>query len=347
MSAPASNPASTSRTAGARGIPEASPLLIAAAPAIFLLFWSGGFAAGKVGLGYTGPLTFLAVRYALVLVILLPLLLVMRPPLPRTWVAWGHLAVVGFLIQGVYFGLGYVALGTTISSGAAALIVSLQPVLVALLAPRFTGERVGPSVWIGLGLGLAGAALVILARSTVEALPVVGVLAATGALGGMTIGTLYEKRFGVSQHPVTANTVQYAAGLVTTLPLALLFEDHRVAWSLPFALSLTYLIVGNSLIAMTLLLMMIRRGEVSRVSALFFLVPPMAALIGWIVLDEQMPPLAWVGLALAAVGVALATHADQFANIRRRLRVSDSRPAVQSMGLPPLARSELPQDGRH
>jgi drug/metabolite transporter (DMT)-like permease len=290
-----------------------------AAPAIFLLFWSGGFAAGKVGLGYTGPLTFLAVRYSLVLLVLLPLLLIMRPPLPRTPAAWGHLAVVGFLIQGLYFALGYLALAMNISSGAVALIVSLQPILVALAAPRTSGERVGRWAWTGLGLGLAGAALVILARSAVEELPVLGVLAAVGALGGMTIGTLYEKRFGINQHPVTANTIQYAAGLAATLPLAFLLEDHAVTWSPPLALSLLYLIVCNSLIALTLLLMMVRGGEVSRVSALFFLVPPMAALIGWLALDEQMPPLAWFGLGLAAAGVALATRADRLPDLRSRL----------------------------
>jgi drug/metabolite transporter (DMT)-like permease len=290
-----------------------------AAPAIFLLFWSGGFAAGKVGLAYTGPLTFLAVRYALVLLVLLPLVLIMRPPLPRTAAAWGHLAMVGFLIQGLYFSLGYLALAMNISSGAVALIVSLQPILVALAAPRISGERVGRWAWIGLGLGLAGAALVILARSTVEALPVLGVLTAIGALGGMTIGTLYEKRFGISQHPVTANTIQYAAGLATTLPLALLLEDHTVEWSLPLGLSLLYLIVCNSLIALTLLLMMIRSGEVSRVSALFFLVPPMAAVIGWLVLGEQMPPLAWGGFALAAAGVAMATRTDRLSRMRSRV----------------------------
>jgi drug/metabolite transporter (DMT)-like permease len=292
-----------------------------AAPAIFLLFWSGGFAAGKVGLGYSGPLTFLTVRYALVLLILLPLVLIMRPPLPRTPAAWGHLAVVGFLIQGLYFSLGYLALAMNISSGAVALIVSLQPILVALAAPRISRERVGRWAWIGLGLGLAGAALVILARSAVESLPMLGVLAAIGALGGMTIGTLYEKRFGITQHPVTANTIQYAAGLLTTLPLAFLLEDRTVQWSLPLGLSLLYLIVCNSLIALTLLLMMIRSGEVSRVSALFFLVPPMAALIGWLLLDEQMPPLAWVGFALAAAGVAIATRANHLPVLRSRLGI--------------------------
>jgi drug/metabolite transporter (DMT)-like permease len=311
-----SAPATATRIAA---IPEASPLLLKVAPAIFLLFWSGGFAAGKVGVAYTGPLTFLAVRYALVLAILVPLLAVMRPPLPRTPAAWVHLVVVGLLIQGVYFALGYVALGMDISSGAVALIVSLQPILVGLLAPRTAGERVGGWGWVGLGLGLAGAALVILSRSTVEAVPGLGVLAAVGALGGMTAGTLYEKRFGISQHPVTANAVQYAAGLAATLPLALLLEDRAVEWTLPFALALLYLIVCNSLIALTLLLLMVRRGEVSRVSALFFLVPPMAALIGWLMLGEQMPPLAWFGLALAAAGVAIATRPRWLIGMRGRV----------------------------
>jgi drug/metabolite transporter (DMT)-like permease len=309
VSAPASIAGrAESRDAVAGHILGASPVLLKAAPAIFLLFWSGGFAAGKVGVAGAGPLTFLAIRYSLVLLILTPLLLLMRPPLPRTPAAWTHLAVVGFLIQGVYFSLGYLALAMNISSGAVALIVSLQPVLVGILAPRTAGERVGGWRWLGLALGLVGAALVILARSRVEAVPGLGVLAAVGALGGMTAGTLYEKRFGTAQHPITASAVQYAAGLGTTLPLAWLLEQHTITWSLPFALALAYLIVCNSLIALTLLLMMIRRGEVSRVSALFFLVPPLAALIGWLLLGEAMPPLAWLGLALAAAGVAIATR---------------------------------------
>jgi drug/metabolite transporter (DMT)-like permease len=165
---------------------------------------------------------------------------------------------------------------------------------------------------------LAGAAIVILARATAAALPLAGVVAALGSLAGITLGTLYEKRFGVAQHPVTSNAVQYAAGLAVTFPLAWGLEAHAVNWSVPFVAALGYLIVCNSLIAMTLLLMMIRVGEVSRVSALFFLVPPVAAVIGWIVLGEEMPPLAWVGLALAAAGVALATRAGRLPDVGRR-----------------------------
>jgi drug/metabolite transporter (DMT)-like permease len=197
------------------------------------------------------------------------------------------------------------------------LIVSLQPILVALAAPRLAAEQVSRHTWFGLGLGLLGTAIVITARSQVEALSTIGVPAAFGALACITAGTMYEKRYGVGHHPITANVVQCAAGLGVALPFALLREDLHVQWTTPFILALAYLVICNSLIAMTLLLLMIRHGEVSRVSALFFLVPPLAAVIGWLVLGEAMPPLAWVGLALAAAGVAQASGLNGIPRVRR------------------------------
>lgn len=294
---------------------EAAVLQVA--PIIFLLFWSGGFSAGKIGVAYTRPMTFLVVRYGIVLLLLAPLLLWKRPPLPATRAEWMHLAVVGVLIQGFYFALSYVALSSDMSSAAVAMIVALQPILIALVAPRLAGEEVSRSTWLGLGLGLFGTALVIMGRSQVEAISRIGVLAAFGALACITIGTMYEKRNGVGHHPITSNVVQYAAGMAVALPFALFREDLHVTWSTPFVLALTYLIVCNSLIAMTLLLLMIRNGEVSRVSALFFLVPPLAAVIGWLLLGEAMPPLAWAGLALAAAGVAIASGFGDRLRLRR------------------------------
>jgi drug/metabolite transporter (DMT)-like permease len=307
-------------SAAGRSIAAPSPVEATAlrvAPVIFLLFWSGGFSAGKIGVAYTGPMTFLVVRYGIVLLLLAPLLLWKRPPLPTTRAAWIHLAVVGVLIQGFYFALSYVALSSNMSSAAVALIVSLQPILVALVAPRLAAERVSRQTWCGLGLGLLGTVLVVTARSRVEAISTTGVIAAFAALACISAGTLYEKRYGVGHHPITSNVVQYAAGLGVALPFALLLEDFHVQWTTPFVLALAYLIICNSLIAMTLLLLMIRHGEVSRVSALFFLVPPLAAVIGWLLLGEAMPPLAWVGLAFAAAGVSLASGLSGIPRFRR------------------------------
>ncbi len=284
------------------------PLWLIAAPVLFLLLWSAGFGIAKLGLQHAPPLTLLAMRYVLVLVILLPLAAIIRPPLPRSLRAWVDVAVVGFLIQVVYFGLCYVAFKSGTSAGAVAIVVCLQPILVALIAPRFVGERISVRGWAGLALGLAGAALVILSRGSVASEGLFGIACAALALLGITGGTLWEKRFGVTHHPITSNLIQYATGAAFCVPLAWASEAFVVTWNLEFAAVLFYLVVANSLLAMSLLLAMIRAGEVSRVSSLFYLVPPLSALFAWPLLGEVMPPLGWAGMALAALGVALVNR---------------------------------------
>ena len=286
----------------------AKPLWLTTAPVVFLLFWSSGFTFAKLGLLYSEPMTFLALRFGLVLVVLVPLALLLRPGVPRRAADWGHLAVVGFLVQAVYFGLSYLSFAAGVSAGAVALIVSLQPILVAIAAPALAGERVSALRWLGLVLGLTGAAIVIVARSTIEAASAFGLVCAFVAMLGMTAAALYEKRFGLNHHPVTANLVQFAVGLAVILPLAYVMESMVVVWSGELIVSLGVLVIANSLIAVSLLLAMIRAGEVSRVSALMYLVPPLAALLAWPMLGEAMPPLAWLGLAVAAAGVVLATR---------------------------------------
>ena len=284
------------------------PSWLFAAPFLFLILWSGGYVAAKVGLRDIEPMTLLAVRYSLVVILMGVLFLILRPALPRTRGEWVHLAVVGVLIQTVYFGFSYFAFNTGLAAATVALVMSLQPILVAMLAPWLAGERVGPRRWAGLVLGLAGTVTVILARSQIETPSALGLVFSFVALFGMISATLYEKRSGVSAHPVTANLIGFAAGLVGILPAALLLEDQTINWTPSLVGVLGYLVLGNSLVATTVLLAMIRFGEVSRVSALMFLVPPLAAVLAWFLLDEVMPPLAWAGMVLAGVGVILATR---------------------------------------
>lgn len=278
-----------------------------AAPAAFVLLWSAGFTFVSLGLEDSEPLTFLALRYVAVVALLVPVFALVRPPLPSTRSEWRALVLTGLILQALYFALLYGAIALDAPAGTAALIVSLQPILVALAAPRFAGEHVDARRWLGLALGLAGAAEVIIARQGVEAIPAGALICTLAALSALTVGTLYENRFGAEQHPVTANLVQYTVALAIVAPAAALFEELHVDWTANLIVSLAYLVVANSLLAITLLLTMLRRGEASRVSALFFLTPPLAALIAWLILDEALPAAAWPGMVLAAVGVALAT----------------------------------------
>lgn len=288
--------------------PVAPPAWLKAAPALFLLLWSSGFVVLKVGLAYADPMTFLALRYACVVLILSPFMLVLRPPLPAGAAAWGHLAMVGLLLQAGYFCFTYLSLKQGMSAGGVALITSLQPILIGLLAPAIAHERVDARRWAGLALGVTGAALVIVAKASIDLLAPLGLLFAVSALLCITGGTLYEKRFGAQTHPITSNLVQYSVGLAVSAPLAFWLEPMRIEWTGALLGSLAYLVIGNSLVAITLLLTMIRHGEASRVSALFFLVPPCTALIALLILGEPIPALAWPGMALAALGILLVTR---------------------------------------
>lgn len=284
------------------------PAWLIAAPFLFLLLWSAGFALAKIGLRHAEPLTILALRYSLVVAALLPVALILRPKWPATRRAFCDIAITGFLIQVVYFALCYFAFKSGVSAGGVAIIVCLQPILVALIAPHFVNEPVSPARWLGLGLGLAGAATVILSRSTIAAENPLGVAATVVALFGITGGTLWEKRFGVTHHPVVTNLIQYGVGAAFTVPMAYASESMHIDWGWEIVAVLAYLVIGNSLIAITLLLAMIRAGEVARVSSLFYLVPPLSALFAWPLLGEVMPAMGWVGMALAGAGVAIASR---------------------------------------
>jgi drug/metabolite transporter (DMT)-like permease len=287
------------------------PLWLVFAPSIFLFVWSTGYVAAKFGLGFVEPFTFLVLRYGLIVLIMTALFVVLRPKLPKTAMDWGHLAIVGVLMQAVYFGFCYMAFNSGMAVGTLSLLLSLQPILVGLIAPRWSGEAVGLKQWLGLVFGLLGAVIVILARSDIEPPTILSFTFAFLALVGITSATLWEKRFGTSHHPVTANFVGFAAGLLGVLPFMFIFEELSVTWTWQLIVSLFWLVVGSSLIGVGLLWAMIRAGDVAKVSALFFMVPPLAAFFAWIVLDELMPPLAWVGMGVAAMGVYIATRKNK------------------------------------
>ena len=277
-------------------------------PIMFLILWSAGYVVAKVALVDAAPMALLALRFAAVIAIMAVLFAILRPPLPKTPKDWLHLGLVGFLMQTVYFGMAYFAFVNGVAAGMAALIFSLQPLLVGLLAPRWSAETVSWPQWLGLAIAMTGTFVVIVAQLKIDPPPLVGFGFAALALAGITLATLWEKRFGLSHNPVTANLVGYSAGLLGLLPFLTWADIPAVNWTTSFYWAFAYLVIGNSVIAVGLLLAMIRAGQVSRVSTLLFLVPPLAAFIAWVALDEPMPLMAWAGLIVSGFGVYLATR---------------------------------------
>jgi drug/metabolite transporter (DMT)-like permease len=277
---------------------------LAAMPSVFVLIWSTGFIVAKYAAPHAPPLTFLLYRFAGAIAVLLPIILVMRAPWPRTLAAWRDIALVGVLLQATYLGGVWMAIALGMPAGVSALLVGTQPLFTALFA--FTiGERATRLQWIGLLLGFAGIALVLSDRLTLAG---VGPLALTTnlvALAGITIGTLYQKKHGGAADLRTGSLIQFAASFVVMLPFALVLEPQHVDYTVEFWGALAWSVLALSLVAITLLLVMIRRGRATEVASLMYLTPPTTALFAWLIFGERLGVLAWSGVVVTMAGVAL------------------------------------------
>lgn len=277
-------------------------------PLFFVLLWSTGFLGARFGLPYAPPLTFLAIRYALVVVLMLPVAVLTRAAWPKTPAAMAHVAVSGLLMHGVYLGGVFTAIGLGLPSGITALVVGMQPLLTALCAGALLGERVRPAQWGGLLLGFAGVALVV--QSKLLAVPpdqALGMmLPALIALAGITAGTLYQKRFCPTFDLRSGAVVQFIPCLIATAAVAAATEPLTVQWTGEFLFALGWLVLVLSLGAVTLLNLLIRRGGAVNVASLFYLTPAVTALLAWALFDETLSPLALIGMSIAAGGVWLA-----------------------------------------
>lgn len=287
-----------------KGMPRQEIALLTI-PAAFVLLWSSGFIAAKIGLGHADTLTFLGLRYGVVTLLMAAVAVTMRAPWPKTWHEIGHIAVAGALLQALYFGGVWLAMGLGVGAGAAALIVCMQPILTAAVVGPLLGERVTLRHWLGLILGFIGVSLVVAHKLALGLGTVDGMVWAFVGLLGITFGTIYQKKFCAEMDPRTGSTIQFLTATVLIAPLAMVFEEGHIHWTPAFVAALAYMAVFLSLISMILLTVMIRRGAVSRMTSMFFLVPPMATFLGYLVLDEPVGMTTLIGMAVAVIGVAL------------------------------------------
>ncbi|HUF86782.1 MAG TPA: DMT family transporter [Thermohalobaculum sp.] len=282
-----------------------------AAPA-FVLFWSTGFIGAKYGLPYAEPATFLVLRFALASALLGAWVVLARAPWPSP-VQMRDAALVGVLLHAVYLGGVYQAIALGTEAWVSALIVGLHPVLTALIARRYLAERLGALQWTGIALGFLGVGLVVARKLDAGLGDWRGVALCLGSLVAISVASIVQKA-RAGDHPVRSSTlVQFLAAFAVLVPVALVFESREVQWTGTFALALGWLVVVLSLGALSLLLYMIRRGAASLVASLFFLVPPMTALMAWAIFGERMGPVEMAGVAATAVGVLMVNRPELFA----------------------------------
>ncbi|GGY00018.1 peptide ABC transporter ATP-binding protein [Litchfieldella qijiaojingensis] len=288
-----------------------SSLAIAAMPALFVLLWSTGFIGAKFGLPYAEPFTFLFVRFVLTLALLIPLVFLLKGGWPKGPRLWGHIAVSGLMVHGAYLGGVFYGIYLGMPAGLASLLVGLQPLLTAALARPLLDERLSPSQWTGLALGLVGITLVLGSKldpgdgGLFHGFGLGALASVLVALCGISCGTLYQKRYCTGMPLLGGTVVQYlGAGVLLGLG-ALLLEERHIDWTPTFILTLGWLVLVLSIAAILLLMALIKRGEASRVASLFYLVPPVTALEAWWLFDEALPPIALVGMAVVLTGVVM------------------------------------------
>ena len=275
-------------------------------PIIFVLLWSTGFIGAKYALPYIEPFNLLFIRMSITVVvfyILCKMLKVQWIPLSEA----KHQMVTGVLIHGCYLGGVFAAIKLGMPAGIAAIVVGVQPILTALLAIKWLNNTLTTTQWIGLLLGFVGMVGVLLLTRQNNHLQFgwPAMLAVLVSLFAISVGTLYQKRYGGGVSLLAGSFWQYVSTAIFMGLLTVTFESREVIWAPQLILALAWLIFGLSVTAILLLMYMIREGEASKVASYFYLVAPITSIEAWLLFNESLPILAVCAAVLTIYGVYL------------------------------------------
>ena len=271
----------------------------------FVAVWGSGYVATKLGLQYAPPFTFLTLRFCFGLVCLLPIILLWKPRWPRAPAEFIHLAVAGLLMHAVQLGGSHYAQYLGMSAGVTALIISSQPLLTAVIASRFLNEKLRPGQWLGVVIGLAGVALVVWHKIDIREVTWGSLLGALIGLIGVTAATLYQRTFSPRADLKAAAVVQFAASVAVLAPLAAAVEGFRVIFSIQLLLSIAFLVIFASILAVSVLYWLMRHGEATRVTSMMYLPPVFAVVLELALFGELPSALTFAGIAVTCTGVAM------------------------------------------
>ena len=291
--------------------PSSGSLWLSVMPGVFVFLWSTGFIGAKLGLPDAEPMTFLTWRFAIVAGLMLLLAVVTGAPWPKDLKMIVHIAIAGVMLQAVYLGGVFASISHGVPAGVSALIVGIQPILTAIAAGPLLGEKISSRQWLGFLLGLAGVTLVVWNKLGLGAGTPWGMGLSVIALFGITGGTLYQKKFCPNLDLRTGAVIQFSVSTVVLFLFAWFGETMVINWSGEFIFALVWLCIVMSFGAISLLFILIRHGEAARVASLFYMVPPSTALIAYFMFGETLDGMAFGGMALAVLGVALV-------NIKRK-----------------------------
>jgi drug/metabolite transporter (DMT)-like permease len=271
----------------------------------FVAIWGSGFIASKIAMQHAAPLTFLSMRFALGIMCLVPFVWLTRPAWPATRMGFVHVAIAGLLMHAIHLGGSHYTQYLGLSAGITAVLLCIQPVITAMIAARWMGERLNRVQWIGVIAGLAGVTLIVWHKIDVREATTGSMIAVTVALIGVTAGSLYQRAFCASVDLRAAAMVQFAVTFMVLAPLALTFENNHVRWSWALAGAMFYLVIFASLLAVSAWHHLLRHGGATRVTSLIYLTPVFAIVPEFLWFGITPSAISWAGIVVTCAGVGL------------------------------------------
>ena len=273
---------------------------------IFIIIWSSGFIVSRLGMPFSEPMTFLFLRFSGVCVLMLPIILWKKIPWPSPQQIL-YIAVAGSLLQFGYLAGVWISVRAGMPAGLSALIVGLQPILTALFA-YFIAEKINSRQWLGLFLGLIGVVLVLSAKLNTHGVTISNILWNVFALISITAGTIYQKKNCPSFDLRIGSFIQFMTSAFISGLAAIAFETRVVQWSNEMIGALVWSIFFISIGAISLLFVLIRRGNATKVSSIMYLTPPTTAVLAWIFFKEPLTPIIVIGTIVTSLGVLLVNQ---------------------------------------
>lgn len=274
---------------------------------LFVVLYSSGYVASKIGIAYTDPFTFQTMRLGIPILFFCLIVLFLKSEWNESVSEIAHIAITGFLIHGICFTGMLIAYEWGMGAGSVGLVMALHPALASIGAVALLGEPFSRRLILGLVLGTVGVVLIMHQKQDLDENTSSGLALTIFCLFSMVAGVLYQKCFVAHMNLMTGSLIQHLGGFIPVLGLMLLFEPMTVNWSPALIGSLLWLSVVLSLGSWVLFSILIRDGSVAHSQSYFFLVPPMIAFLAWLFFEEAFGSNFLVNLGLIVAGTFIVT----------------------------------------
>ena len=278
-------------------------------PIIFVILWSSAFITSKIIVDNASPFLSLSIRFGIVAFLFFLFFIFFSKNKYISLKACKDASISGLLFHGVYLGGVFFALSRGMSATLIALIVSLQPILTSILAKIYLNETLTKFQWIGILFGFIGAAMII-ASDLIGGLTAVAFFAGIIGLISSSLGIIWQKKIGSDLSLSANNFIQALSASIFHLLLALCFEKMFMNFTNDFILAMSWQIFAVSLGAFLILMWLLLKNKANETSTLFFLVPPISALLAFLILDETFTFFDFFGLFISCLGVFIVSKSQ-------------------------------------